>query len=556
MKKWSIIFVAFMFLVLAGSNAWGAEEEGNLLHQMTVLVLGLAFILFAAKIGAEVFDRFLKLPSVLGELVAGIIIGPYLLGQYSWPFVGHLFAAHEGTIPISPELYGIATVASVVLLFMVGLETDFKQFLRYSFSGALVGIGGVLGPFILGAWITVAFGIADSFMDPTALFMGAISTATSVGITARVLSEKKSLDTPEGSTILAGAIIDDVLGILVLAVVVGLAAASGGGGGGSVNWGEIGIIALKAFGFWIGATVILVLISPWVSRFLKWFIRPGATLGLSLGLALLLAGIAEKLGLAMIIGAYIMGFSLSRERIAEELQRHIEPVYEFTVPIFFVVMGMLVDFKAMIPALGFGIIYCLLAIVAKVIGGGLPALLAGFNPIGASRIGIGMLPRGEVALIIAGVGIATGVIGSDMFGVSILMTLVTTIIAPPILVKLFSIPRSGLKKMADKAEEAQLVKVFSIDNLTWTIRDFFVVNLAEAFRDEDFEMHLMAAGPDMYHIIKDGQVEFEVKEEENGVGVYARQATLDGALIRKIVDKGLAEADRRMKNATYDYIGI
>src|SRR5207302_42875 len=132
----------------------------------------------------------------------------------------------------------------VVLLFLAGLETDFRMFLRYSIAGLLVGLGGVLGSFLLGAWIAVAWGLAPSFLHPTALFLGAISVATSVGITARILAERRALDSPEGTTILAGAVIDDVLGILVLAIVGALASA-----GGAVDWGAVGRIAARAAGF-------------------------------------------------------------------------------------------------------------------------------------------------------------------------------------------------------------------------------------------------------------------------------------------------------------------
>jgi Kef-type K+ transport system membrane component KefB len=195
------------------------------------LVLQLAVILIVAKLAAEVCQRYLKIPTVLGELGAGIAIGPYALGSLSFfgaaPLFPVLHAAGEAisAVPVSTELYSIAQVAAVILLFSVGLETDIQQFLRYVGPGSLVALGGLVAPFFLGAWVTVLFGFADHLGDPKALFMGAVLTATSISISARVLSDMGRLGTPEGVTILAGAVVDDVLGILVLTIVVGIASA-------------------------------------------------------------------------------------------------------------------------------------------------------------------------------------------------------------------------------------------------------------------------------------------------------------------------------------------
>ena len=190
-------------------------------HLMTTLVLQLAVIILAARIFGILFDRYLKQPRVLGELVAGMIIGPYALGSLPIPGLGQsLFPALDSVMPVTPELYGLAVVASIVLLFLAGLETDLATFLKFSHIGSAVGLGGVILSFVLGDLIAVLIlpGV-DSFMSPTALFLGTLSTATSVGITARILSEKQKLSSPEGVTILAGAVLDDVLGIILLAVV-------------------------------------------------------------------------------------------------------------------------------------------------------------------------------------------------------------------------------------------------------------------------------------------------------------------------------------------------
>ena len=417
-----------------------AGGESDLLETVTHLVFQLAVILILAKLGGEVFTRYLKLPAVIGELLVGVAIGPYALGDVidlgtiiPGSGLGKLFERPEiPTEAISPELFSVSEIAVIVLLFVVGLETNLTQFARYARPASVVALGGVIFPFFLGAYATVLFDFADGIGDPKALFMGAVMTATSVGITARVLSERKKLDTPEGVTILAAAVIDDVLGILALTVAVGVADT------GKVSIGEVLEVAWKALAFlgvWFGGGL---LVSKYVSRFVMSLRVTGAGIAISLGLALLASGLAESFGLAFIIGAYATGLALSNTEMARVLEGPFSALYNALVPIFFVVQGMQVDVTAFGNAIGFGITLSALAIVSKVFGSGLPALGLGFNAIGSARIGFGMLPRGEVALIIAGIGLTKGVIGVELFGVAIFMTIVTTLLAPIVLVPLFA----------------------------------------------------------------------------------------------------------------------
>ncbi len=429
--------------------------QEDLIHRVTILVLQLAVILAAAQVAGEVCERYLRIPAVLGELLAGVAIGPFALGGLALFGVGPLFpvpaVAVGGTtvIPVSLELYALAQVAAIVLLFVSGLETDLTQFLRYVGPASVVAIGGVVVSFALGAVAVVAFGHADSLLDPPALFMGAIMTATSVGITARVLADLRRLDTPEGVTVLAAAVVDDVLGIMVLTIVVGIAAA------GQVSPGQVALIGAKAIGFWVGLTGLGILLSSHLDRFLGWFGSSKARLGLALALALLGSGAAELAGLAMIIGAYSMGLAFSTTQVRLALAEPLQALYHALVPIFFVVMGMLVDMKAMAAVLAFGLVITLLAIVGKVVGAGGISLAVGFNVRGAWRVGIGMLPRGEVALIMAGVGLARGVIGADIFGVAIMMTLVTTVIAPLLLVPAFRTGGEGTRRRSGRGKGSE-----------------------------------------------------------------------------------------------------
>jgi len=499
-KKTMLWIIPLLCLVTV--NGVASQEGGSEMgHLMTTLVLQLAVVVIAARIFGLIFSRFLKQPRVLGELVAGMVIGPYALGALPLPGLNSpLFPSTGEVLPVSPELYGLAVIASIVLLFLAGLETDLPTFLRYSLMGTVVGIGGVILSFFLGNMIAVLLlpGV-DSFLDPTALFLGTLSTATSVGITARILSEKRKMSSPEGVTILAGAVLDDVLGIILLAVVVGIAKL--GGDSSQVDWGRIGLIALKAFGFWIGCTVLGIILSKKISKGLKWFRSRDAIAGVALGMALFLAGLAEMAGLAMIIGAYVMGLSLSETDLAHELRERLHGIYQFLVPVFFCVMGMMVNFAAMKGVIFFGLIFTVLAVVGKIIGCGVPALLMGFNLRGAFRVGAGMLPRGEVTLIVAGIGLSAGAIGQDIFGVAIMTLLIASVIAPPILIKSFS-GGSGLRSRLEvKAEQEGCHIELNFPSIH--IASFIAGRILQAFRNEEFYVHEVNIEEKIFQIRKE-----------------------------------------------------
>lgn len=426
---------------------------GDLIAQAVRLVAQLAVILFAAKIGAEICERYLKQPAVLGELIAGVLISPFLFGGYI-PFFegGALFPqpAQAIGIPIPAPLFAVAQLAAVILLFLAGLETDLKQFLKYALAATIVALGGVLIPFILGTYLTVVFGLAKHFYDPNALFVGSILTATSVGITARVLGDLGKLDTPEGVTILGAAVVDDVFGIIVLSIVIAIGVAEIHGT--PINFKEIGILGFKAIGFWVALMVVGILGASFFEKFLHWFRTRGSIVPLALAVCFVAAFLAEWAGLAMIIGAYAIGLSLSSRPIAKELIESIEPVYHFLVPVFFVVTGMMVNLNSIGDLPLFAIAITIAAIVGKWLGCSSMALMTGFNVTGANRVGIGMIPRGEVALIIAQVGIAKGIIDQGIYGVAILMAFVTTLFAPLGLAPVFKSGVSGIRSLTKPKE--------------------------------------------------------------------------------------------------------
>lgn len=456
----------------------------NVTELMSELVLQIGIILFAVRFGGLLAKKA-GIPSVLGELLAGVLIGPYALGGIALPGFPHgLFPLGDfGSLAVSTELYAFATVASIILLFISGLETDLGLFLRYSVAGGVIGLGGAAASFAAGAGCGVVL-LDASFFDPRCLFLGILSTATSVGITARILNDQKKMDSPEGVTILAAAVFDDVLGIILLAVVLGIVAAVSGSSGGTIAAQAILGIAIKAFGIWLGFTALGLVFSRRLAAFLKIFKHSYDFSILALGVALILAGFFERQGLAMIIGAYVAGLSLSKTDIAAVIQGRIQGLYEFFVPLFFAVMGMMVNVREIFSAqaLFFGGVYTVTAILAKIAGCGGPALLLGFNGKGALRIGMGMVPRGEVALIIAGIGLAAGVLDNQLFSVTILLTLISTVAAPPMLSASLKTGGQGTRKPVKDEDSVQSAWEFGSNDIAEIVMNRLLSDLrAEGF---------------------------------------------------------------------------
>ncbi|MBN1865308.1 MAG: cation:proton antiporter [Victivallales bacterium] len=486
----------------------GSGEAGigsmSMTHRMMMLAMQLGVILFAARVGNVVAMR-IGLPGVLGELGAGVVIGPFMLGQIPLPgFESGVFPIFSSSFPVSPELYGLCAVASVILLFMVGLETDLPLFLRYSVAGSVVGVSGVAFSFLAGcvsgwALLPPIFGTKVEMLSPACIFLGIMSTATSVGISSRILSEKRKLDTPEGVTILAGSVIDDVLGIIMLALGIGIVETSGSSG--SIDWNDIISIGLKAVAIWLAATVLGIVAANKISLLLKLFKHRSHIALMSLGLALIMAALFEEARLAMIIGAYVTGLSLSKTDIRNVIRENLHHSYEFLVPVFFAVMGMLVDVRLLLSpkVLLFGLIYSAACVLSKVFGCGLPSMACNFNFRGAMRIGAGMLPRGEVALIIAGVGLASGILSMEIFAIGILMTIATTVSAAPLIVALFNNPAPGVRKQPATLPPTEKNFIFPSVEIASILNE----KLCMAFEHEGFFVHSLSRENKVFQLLKD-----------------------------------------------------
>ncbi len=424
----ALVLAALGALLADSALAAGAGQGGV---DMLPVLAALALILVLARLGGALFEYF-KLPAVLGELAAGIVLGNLTLVGY------HGFDELRSL----PTVEAMAQIGVLFLLFQVGLESDVAKMAAVGLSASLVAVLGVVAPMLLGLGVSQGFLGGHHFL--THWFVGATLAATSVGITARVLGDLGRSASVEGRIILGAAVIDDVLGLVVLAVVTGLIAAVDAGRA----FDALGLLAIvgKAIGFLVVAVVAGRWLSRVTFRIAARLRGEGLLLSFALAFCFLVAFLAGKAGLAPIVGAFAAGLVLEdvhyqalRERDSQKRDLHhlLQPLAGFLVPVFFVLMGMSVDLSVFgrREVLGFAAALTLAAVVGK------QACSVGVVGPGIDRfaVGLGMIPRGEVGLIFASIG-RTLTIGGErvvddmVYSAVVVMVAVTTLVTPPLLV--------------------------------------------------------------------------------------------------------------------------
>jgi Kef-type K+ transport system membrane component KefB len=412
-------------------------------HLVKVLLF-LALATVTAK-GAGALSVRLRQPAVFGEILAGLVLGPSLLNVLGWS----LFASRPEGFVSHPDLGGLvhdmAEIGVVLLMFVAGMETDLEEMRRIGHVAFWAALGGVILPLASGAGVARLFGYGWA----EGLFMGAVLTATSVSISAQTLMEIGSLRSKEGSTILGAAVIDDVMGIIVLSLLVAFAgdvappppadvSSPPAADAISAVWGAASGVGAV---LWIALRITLFFGLAWVlgRRHLERVTGVVSRLPVSepvmalvVAVAFLYGWAAEALGgVASITGSYMAGILFARTSFREPIERGIRPLaYSFFVPLFLVNIGLHADITQLGSRVPLTLIVIGVAIAAKVAGCGLAARLAGFSGLESYRVGVGMISRGEVGLIIAGYGLAHGIIDNDVFSAMVLMVLVTTMIAP------------------------------------------------------------------------------------------------------------------------------
>ena len=391
---------------------------------MATLLVSLAAILLAAKLLGDLAERIGQ-PAVLGELVAGVLLGQTLFG----------IIPADGAL--ADVLRVVAELGVILLLFEIGLETDLKEMFRVGPAALAVAAVGVVVPFGLGYlyWVAGGPGVPAGSGSMAAIFVGATLTATSVGITARVLSDLNRMRTREARIILGAAVIDDVMGLVILTVVSGIAA------GGAVSVLGVARVLAVAVGFLVAAVVLGRLVAPRMFQVAERMRVRGVLVAAAVAVAFGLAGLAELAGSAHILGAFAAGLILSGTNQFDTIERELKPVVSIFAPVFFVVMGASVNLRLLNPAReGAGALLLLtmllggIAIAGKIAAG----WAAPWERYRRLAVGVGMVPRGEVGLIFANIGLRSGVINDAVFSALLLVVMVSTFVAPPALKALFS----------------------------------------------------------------------------------------------------------------------
>ena len=417
-------FLTAGIALLLPTAAWAADAPGS---GTSSILLTLAAMLAAGKLLGELAERIGQ-PAVLGELLAGVLLGASVLGIV--PTEGH----------IADVVTVLAELGVILLLFQIGLETNPEEMFRVGPASVAVAAVGVVLPFLFGYlyWVSIPHGIGEpSALAPSAVFIGAALCATSVGITARVLRDLGQLKSIEGRIIVGAAVVDDVLGLVILSVVSAFAA------GQAITAQGVGRILAVAIGFLVIAVAVGGRVAPPIFRALSRMRGQQMVLVGAVALCFTLAALADLAGSALIIGAFAAGVILSGTEQFHEIEDRARPVGAFLTPIFFVSVGSALDVRLLDPSRPGGTALLavvggltLLAILGK-LAAGWAAPWARFRRL---AVGVGMVPRGEVGLIFADVGRRSGLLGDDGYGVVLLMVMLTTFIAPPLLKSLFATP--------------------------------------------------------------------------------------------------------------------
>ncbi|MGX9133924.1 cation:proton antiporter [Rummeliibacillus sp. JY-2-4R] len=373
-----------------------------------MFILQIAIILLATKIAGHLSVR-LGQPSVLGEIIVGIVIGPALLG---W-------------VQDTEILQVFSNIGVILLMFLAGLETNLEDLNRNKKAALLVAVGGIIAPIILGYIGSLYYGLSTS----EAIFLGLLLSATSVSISVQTLRELGWLNSKEGATLLGAAVLDDIIVVVLLAIAMSF-------------FGDSNVSISFLIGKKIIFFVLLFLASKWaVPKLLKLFAKFKVTeplLSCALIICFGFAYFGEYLGIAGIIGAFFAGIAIAQTKYKKEIEKKVEPIaYSIFVPIFFVSIGLSVSFRGISDQLGLIIVFSIIAILSKFIGAGLGAKISGITMHSSMGIGAGMISRGEVALIIAAMGLESKLLPEQYYTPMIIVVVMTTLVTPPLLKLIF-----------------------------------------------------------------------------------------------------------------------
>jgi Kef-type K+ transport system membrane component KefB len=387
------------------------ESTSSLLH----IIITISVLLFAAKILAELFHR-IKMPVVLGELLAGIIVGPFALG-------GIPIFNGEPLVVLDETVRHIGEISAIVILFIAGLEITPREFLKGGAASFTIGSLGVIVPFFIGYYAFTIIGLEaiQSLLIATAL------TATSIAISIQVLTELGKMKSKEARLILGAAIVDDILAIAALSVVTTMVQT----GNTTPNVIDITFLILKILGLFAVVLIGAIIVVPRILHVERLWRSEGSVEGVTTAAFFGTAGIAAFVGLSPIVGAFSIGMAVASTRVIKQIEEYVSKLGIIFAPLFFAIIGAQVDLRGVnLDVLYVAGIMVAVAIVTKLIGCGLPAMIFLKEKSKAMNVGIGMISRGEVGLIVAGVGVSAGALSTDIYTSVIIMVAVTTIITP------------------------------------------------------------------------------------------------------------------------------
>lgn len=529
-------------------------------HEMARLALQLGMLLLAAHIFGRLARRA-NLTSLIGEIGAGMLLGPFALGAIPVPgFPEGLFPVADPAFPVSQLLFGFATIGAIVHIFLAGLESDPDFLARIRTRGIIIAVAGAAAGLAAGALAsTVLFGVSP--FQPAGLFIMAASVSTSIGVQARVLASRHRLAAPEGSVILGSSLFHDGLAIILLSAAVGL---SGTGMGFSIPsvsaegsaWvpmlsegfaqtRRLTAPLISSFAFWIVAYAILLYAARGTTRVAMRIFSPNTLAILSLAAALLVSGLFEAMGIAAVAGAYGVGLALSRTELSTSFEQRIKPLAGFFIPILYAVLGMFVDVRiALTPSVLFpAITFALLSGAAKTIGAMIPARLGGFTWFGSLLTGLGTVPRGEVGIVIAGIGVATGILPLTALKVLTLMIIISTLVATPLFGTLLTSSRP--RTTAREGLHQSTLRSVSFPNDE--IAELVTAAILRAMERDGFLIHRMDIDGAIYSL-RDRSHAFTLRRKHGEIQLSGNSA--DSEFLNTILNEAIIHVNERIRTLT------
>lgn len=454
-------------------------------------ILQLGLLILAARLGGTLFRRW-KLPATLGSLVAGVVIGPHVLGGWLGPAALTDQAMNGG-------LFGVVVLAMMVLLFLIGLDTDVRLLRRHSVAAALVGLGGTSAALLAGgilAWLYAPGARAGSWWAPATLF-GALAVAgSSVSIIARTLAAQRRMESPEGRVALSGAAIDNLLIVALLSVVTGMALA-----GKEPTPALAAQMLLKTLAAGLGVAVAAAAFARLGRRMVVLGSDANGPAVYCVALALLAGGACGLLDLSSLLGAYVVGLVFSATEIRHHVQERLEFVHAALVPPCFALVGAVLNPALLLQSdlLLFAAAFTVIVLLAKGIGAGLPARLAGLNEVGCLRVGVAMLPRGELALMVVVVALAAGVLSAEMLAAVVILFVVAGVLSPLLTQQVFLHGGPGTRSGAAAFADVQIAFAFPSHHAA----ELVMSRLIELFEEEGFFVNLLHRREHLYQFTRD-----------------------------------------------------